>query len=214
MNNRIFGIALILFASVVSANAQGKGVDRQGERIRDAGSVGSPAKNGSKQDVGVGRGIDFGRGRTPTAITIPNPLRVTARRDVLVQTLEEVMRERKLILDTSASKIADGILVSQPFTFSKGAIVTDSELNRFAVIPAETNRNWTRGRYTLIVEVQPIDGNSANVSANARIEARSESVAGPQWNSLPSSGVVEQEFLSALLAKLNDAPLPAIDGRQ
>lgn len=212
--SRIVCSVFISLVCVACVNAQGKGVDRQSERIRDAGSVGTPAKNGSKQDVGAGRGIDFGRGRTPATVAIPNPLRVTARRDVLIETLEELMRERKIILDTTASKLGDGILVSQPFTFSKGAIVTDSELSRFAIVPAETVRNWTRGRYTLIVEVQPIDGNASNVSANARIEAKGESVTGPQWVSLPSSGIVEQEFLSALLAKLNDAPLPAINGKQ
>ncbi len=204
--NRILTIALVMLACVAPAYAQGKGVDRQSERVREAGSDRQPGNNGAKQDVGTGRGIDFGRGRTPDPITIPNPLRVTARRDTLITALEELMRERNLILDSAASKTDAGILVSQPYTFSKGAIVTEAELNRFAALPVGSDRNWIRGRYTLVVEVQQIDGVAANLAVNARIEARGASITGPEWVSLPSSGIVEQDFLTALLAKLNIAP--------
>lgn len=205
---KTFLLCLIACACAVNISAQSNGSDRQNERIRDAGSDRLPANNGSKTDVGTGRGIDFGRGRVAPVALLPNPLRITARRDVLMKAVEELMRERKLILDTAASKPVEGILVSQPFVFSRGAIVTDSEINRYASLPAESRRNWTRGRYTLIVEVQPVDGVSANVTANARIEAKAESVSGTEWVSVQSSGIAEQEFLAALSGKLNGDPVP------
>lgn len=204
---RIIFALFITSMCTLNATAQSNGSDRQNERIRDAGSDRLPANNGSKTDVGAGRGIDFGRGRVAPIALLPNPLRLTARRDVLMKTVEELMRERKLILDTAASKPDEGILVSQPFIFSKGAIVTDSELNRYASLPAESRRNWMRGRYTLIIEVQPVDGISANVTANARIEAKAESVSGTEWVSVQSSGIAEQEFLAALSGKLNGDPV-------
>ena len=46
----------ILLAAVTIAQAQGKGVDKQSERIRDTGSGTAPASNGTKQDTGAGRG--------------------------------------------------------------------------------------------------------------------------------------------------------------
>jgi len=205
---KIIFAAFVVYICSVNINAQSNGSDRQNERIRDAGSDRLPANNGSKTDVGTGRGIDFGRGRVAPTALLPNPLRITARRDVLMKTVEELMRERKLILDTAASKPDEGILISQPFVFSRGAIVTDSELNRYASLPAESRRNWTRGRYTLIVEVQPVDAISANVTANARIEAKAESVSGTEWVSIQSSGIAEQEFLAALSARLNGDPIP------
>lgn len=211
MTNKILGVAVLMFAcAAASAYAQqSKGVDRQSERVRDAGSNRVPGKNGSVQDVGTGRGIDFGRGRTPAATSLPNPLRLTAGRAELMRAVEDVMRERKLILDTAATNRDAGIFVTQPYTFSRGALVTDSELTRFAQRTSDddTDRNFNRARYTMIVEVQLIDNVTANVSVNARVEARGESLAGPEWVSLPSSGIVEQEFLTDLASKLGDAPV-------
>ena len=210
MMKKTLSAAILAFAcAAISADAQqSKGVDRQSERVRDAGSNRVPTKNGSVQDVGTGRGIDFGRGRTPAATLLPNPLRLTAARAELMRAVEDLVRERKLTLDTAASKPETGIFVTQPYTFSKGALVTDSELTRYAERTGgdDADRNFNRARYTLIVEVQSIDSVSANVSVNARVEARGESLAGPEWVSLPSSGIVEQEFLTDLAAKLNDSP--------
>ncbi len=116
-----------------------------------------------------GRGIDFGSGKTPEVPPLPNPYRIAARRDAILSAIAEVMRDRKLTVDEAASKPAEGIIVSQPYTFIKGAVVTQSELGRYADVTTSNARGWTRGRYTITVEVQPIDGNSANVSVNAKI---------------------------------------------
>jgi hypothetical protein len=203
--NRLASLLLIFLFSAVSAWPQGKGVDKTSERVRDAGSTGT---SGTKTDTGAGRGFDFGKGRTPEVPPIPNPYRFTARRDVILNAIAEVMRDRKLIVDDAASKPADGIIVSQPYTFIKGAVVTESELGRYANVTTSTARGWTRGRYTITVEVQPIDGNSANVSVNAKIEGRTDGATGAEWTSLPSLGVVEEEFLSALITKITGAPPP------
>ena len=202
---RFASVLLILLLSAVSAWSQGKGVDKTGERVRDSGTAGS---NGTKTDTGAGRGIDFGKGRTPEVPPLPNPYRIAARRDVILRAIADVMRDRKLTVDDAASKPAEGIIVSQPYTFIKGAVVTQSELGRYADVTTSSARGWTRGRYTITVEVQPIDGNSANVSVNAKIEGRTDGATGAEWTTLPSSGVVEEEFLSALITNITGAPPP------
>lgn len=201
-------IFFFLFLATVNVNAQEKGVDRQNDNIRDAGNNRAPATNGAKQDVGAGRGIDFGKGRTPTPPPIPNPYRLTSRRDAIIKAIEDLMRDRKLVLDTAASKPDDGILISQPFIFSKGAVVTESELNRYADLPNASSRGWTRGRYTYIVEVQPIDGVNTNVSVNVKLEGRTDGVTGGEWVTLRSNGTAEQEFLGALIESVTGAPVP------
>src|SRR5207248_9585302 len=103
---------------------------------------------------------------------------VTARRDTLLKAIIDLMRDRKLIVDDAASRPGDGIIVSQPYTFIKGAVVTQSELSRFAAVETADARGWTRARYTISVEVQPIDGNSSNVSVNAKVEGRRDGAAG------------------------------------
>lgn len=202
---RFASVLLIVMFSAGSAWSQGKGVDKTSERVRDSGTAGS---SGIKTDTGAGRGIDFGKGRTPEVPPLPNPYRITARRDAILTAISDVMRDRKLTLDEAASKPAAGIIVSQPYTFIKGAVVTQSELGHYADVTTSSARGWTRGRYTITVEVQAIDGNSANVSVNAKIEGRTDGATGAEWTTLPSSGVVEDEFLSALITNITGAPPP------
>jgi hypothetical protein len=201
-------VILLLALTCGIAYGQEKGVDQNNARIRDTGNNKQPAVNGRKTDTGVGRGIDFGKGRTPTPPPVDNPYRFQVANDVLTKAVGELMRERKLILDDAASKPDTGLLVSQPYTFTKGSVVTSSELNRLAEIPETDVRTWTRGRYTVIVEIQPIDSSNTNVSVNARIEGRSDDVLGAQWLSLRSNGTAEQEFLIALVEKVTGGPPP------
>jgi hypothetical protein len=198
---KIFLLLTVCLLTTLSVTAQEKGVDQQNNRIRDVGN--ERTTNGTNQTVGSGRGIDFGRGRTVDRIILPNPFRFTSRRDALLASIEELMRERKLILDTDASKSNTGLLVSQPYTFTKGAIVSQSELGRYAELPPANSRGWTRGRYTYLVEVQPIDAVTANVSVNVKIEGRTDGVTGAEWVTLVSNGTAEQEFLAALVEKIN-----------
>ena len=204
-------IAIIFTLGFVISNAyaqQEKGVDKQNERIRDAGNSRAPATNGRKQDVGIGPGINFGRGKTPDVVQIPNPYRFTMRRDELVQNIEELMRERKLVLDAAASKASEGLLVSQPYTFIKGAVASQSELSQYAEVPEDSARAWTRGRYTISVEVMPVDALNTNVSVNAKVEGRTDGIAGGEWTTLRSTGAAEQEFLAALIERVTGQSPP------
>jgi hypothetical protein len=195
----LIGLALATVGAT-SAVAQEKGVDAQSKTVRDSGTNRAPANNGAKQDVGTaGSGINFGKDKTKAVVLLPNPYRLTARRDVVMRTIADVMRDRKLIMDEAASKPDEGIIVSQPYTFIKGTVVAQSELNRFAEIENSQARGWTRGRYTITVEVQPIDGTSSNISVNAKIEGRSDGPSGAEWITLQSKGMAEQDFLNALI---------------
>ena len=144
----------------------------------------------------------------PEVPPIPNPYRLPACRDVILKAVQDVMRDRKLIVDDTASKPDDGIIVSQPYTFIKGAVVSQAELSRYADTPSSETRGWTRGRYTLTVEVQPIDGASANVSVNARIEGRTDGATGAEWATLPSLGLAEEEFLADLITAVTGSAPP------
>ncbi|HEX8141745.1 MAG TPA: hypothetical protein VF553_04060 [Pyrinomonadaceae bacterium] len=203
---RLLVAIFVLTVAAASAYAQEKGVDTQNGSIRDSGNNRAPGNNGTKQDTGAGRGIDFGRGRTVTPPPIPNPYKFSVRRDELLKSVMELMRDRKLILDEAASKPDEGILITQPYTFIKGAVVTESELVQYADVPQATSRGWTRGRYTLIVEIQPVDGQSTNVSVSAKVEGRTDGASGAEWVTLRSLGSAEQEFLSALIENVTGGP--------
>jgi hypothetical protein len=199
---KVWCLIFLAALTVSGARAQEKGVDRQNERIRDQGADRAPGMNGAKQNNGSGRGIDFGKGRTPVAPPIPNPYRFTARRDVVLRAAEELMAEQKLVIDTAVSKPSDGVLISQPFRFVKGAVVAASELNRYAELSQDNLRGWTQGRYTMIIEVQALDGVTTSVAVNAKVEGRSDSASGAEWVSLPSTGEAERDFIRALVEKI------------
>lgn len=198
----VLSLIFLTALTFTAASAQEKGVDHQNGRIRDQGSDRAPVQNGAKQNVGSGRGIDFGKGRTPAPAPVPNPYRFTVRRDVVLRAAEELMAERKLVIDTSVSKSAEGVLISQPYRFVKGVVVATAELNRYADVPQDNLRGWSQGRYTLIVEVQALDGLNTTVAVNAKVEGRSDSASGAEWVSLASTGQAEREFILALVEKL------------
>jgi hypothetical protein len=180
-------LLVLLLASTVFAQ---KGVDPQTQKIREDA-------NKTNKGNDVSRSFDWGKGKTKTREMLPNPYRLTSRRDILVNTIIDVLKERKIIVDESASRLSDGIVVTQPFVFAKGAVITRNELIRYAVLPGETV--WTRGRYTLTIEVQSIDGIQNNVSVLAKVEGRAESGLISEWSTLQSTGVAEDEFLVKLV---------------
>jgi len=203
----LIGLMLLSGCSIPAFAQAAKGVDKQGERVRDSSSR-TPASNGAKTDVGAGRGIDFGSGKTLETAPLANPFRMTGRRDVIITAVQDLMRDRKMVVDENASRLGDGIIVSQPYTFTKGAVVAQADLSRYSEVPTSAARGWTRGRYTLTVEVQPIDGSAANVSVNAKIEGRSDGVTGAEWTTLRSTGLAEDQFLEALVMAVTGAAPP------
>ncbi len=186
---KYFFYFLVILFSASAVFAQ-KGVDPQTRKIRDEA-------NKTNKGNDVSRSFDWGKDKTKTREMLANPYKMNSRRDVLVNTITDVLREQKIIVDESASRLGEGIIVTQPFVFSKGAVITRNELIRYAVLPGDTV--WTRGRYTLTIEVQSIDGIQNNVSVLAKVEGRAENGLISEWSTLPSTGIAEDEFLVKLV---------------
>lgn len=204
MKKLIFVLLVFSVAGTTQIFAQAKGIDTQNKQIKDIGNSQGPADNGNRRDVGVGRGIDFGSGKSPDRLPLANPYRMPSKRDILLTNINDILRERNLVLDEAASRPADGVLVTRPYTFSKGAVITQSQILRFANLPDEDRRDgaWTSGRYTLTIDVQTIDGINNNVSVTAKVEGRTETALGSQWLTLASSGEAENEILSLLVERV------------
>jgi hypothetical protein len=197
----MLGAAFVVLLFAMALAAQEKGIDSQTNQIRST-STGATNGSGNGINSGMGRGVNWGKGKTVVHPLRQNPYAFSGRKDVIVQAVQDVLVQRKLVLDDAASRLGDGVLISQPFTFSKGAVVTQGELGRYSDLPDTSSRSWTRGRYTLIVEVQPLDGVRTNVSVSARIEGRTDNITGAEWVTLHSNGTVEDEFLAALIARI------------
>ncbi len=193
MKNLFYLIAVvILFSSTVFSQ---KGIDTQTQKIKEESNrtTGTQRPN----DAG-GRSLNWGKDKTKVREMLANPYKMNARRDRLVESITDILKERKIIVDESASRLNDGVIITQPFVFAKGAVTARNELNRYADL-LNSDTSWTRGRYTLTIEVQSIDGIQNNVSVTAKIEGRSENGLQSEWTTLQSSGAAEDEFLAKLI---------------
>ena len=180
--------SLLLSAGVFAQ----KGVDSQTKTIKEEGN------KVTSRTTDVSRDFSWGKGKTKVRERLPNPYKLNSRRDVLLTTIIDTLKEKRILVDEAASRLADGIIVTQPFVFAKGTVVTQNELNRYGVLEfADTA--WTRAQYTLTIEVQSIDGIQNNVSVNAKVEGRSGNGLIAEWVTVRSSGVAEDEFLAKLI---------------
>lgn len=211
MKHKLLAALCLSLICLSNADAQqSKGSDTQNDRVRDAGSDREAGNNGNKTNVGTGRGFDFGKGKTRAVAAIANPYRIRARRDVILQNVQDLITERKMVLDEAGTRPDQNIVVTQPYTFSKGASITQSDLSRYSSnFDFSAPGGWTRGRYTMRIELIPIDGTTTDVSVSARIEGRRDSVISTEWVTLISSGLAEQEFLIGLAERFGIAPVAA-----
>lgn len=187
--------ATLVAATAFSVAAQ-KGVDEQNKKIQENTNKTTQNTNNNGGQNG-GRTIDWG-GKSRSRERLDNPYRLASRRDQLVESVIDVLQEKKIIVDEASSRMKDGIIVTQPFVFAKGAVISKNELNRYAELPF-SDSSWTRGRYTLTIEIQSIDGIQNNVSVTAKVEGRAENGLQSEWTTLQSKGVAEDEFLKKLV---------------
>ena len=198
-----YGLSLVLFAATFSL-AQ-KGSDTQTEKIKQ------DANRTTTRTTDASKSFDWGAGKTKVRERLANPYPVSGRRDAIVESVMNALRERKMVIDETASRPSDGIVITQPYVFAKGAVITPSELNRYAVLQSSDSA-WTRGQYTLLIEVQPIDATRINVSVNAKVEGRSGNGLTYEWTTLQSSGVAEDDFLAKLIELVTGtAPEPVVN---
>lgn len=169
-----------------------KGIDTQTQKIKD------DANKTTTRSTDVGRSFDWGKGKTHVRDRLPNPYKLNSRRDALLETIKEVLKDRQMLVDEASSRLRDGIIITQPYVFAKGPVIAQNELNRYGVLNANDNA-WSRGRYILTIEVQSIDGVQNNVAVNAKVEGRANNGITSEWTAVQSSGLAEDEFLSKLI---------------
>lgn len=199
----LVSVAILLSTSVFAQ----KGIDTQTTKIKQEGNK-TTQQSGDSSD---GFSRSWGKDKTKIRERLANPYKLNSRRDVLIENIIEVLKNNKFIVDESASRMKEGFIVTQPFVFAKGAVITRSGLNRYAVLQS-SDQSWTRGRYTLVVEIQSIDGIQNNVSVTAKVEGRSENGLISEWTTLQSTGLAEDEFLVKLVESVTGTTIDMPQG--
>jgi hypothetical protein len=204
MKNTLFTIFVFIICSATIFGQ--KGVDPQTTKIRDEGNKTNTGNNNNNNPPSLS--FDWGAGKTKERAMLANPYRLNSRRNILVENIISTLKERKILVDDAASRPNDGVIITQPFVFAKGSVISQNEINRYAVLQSQETV-WSRGQFTLTIEVQSIDGIQNNVAVTAKVEGRTNGLM-PEWTTLQSSGVAEDEFLSKLIESVTgnspDAP--------
>jgi hypothetical protein len=189
MKNLIIFAVLLLLVSAVSAQ---KGVDTQTQTIKDE------TNKVTSRSTDATRTFDWGKGKTRVRERLSNPYKLNSRRDVLLGQIVDTLREQRIVVDDAASRPSEGIIVTQPYVFAKGAVVTQSGLGRYGVLEY-SDAAWTKAQYTLTIEIRSVDGIQSNVAVTAKVEGRAGNGLGSEWRRVPSSGRAEDEFLAKLV---------------
>ena len=190
----ILAVSIFLAIGAPCAFAQGtqKGIDTQTQKIKD------DTNKTVARPTDANRSFDWGKGKTPVRDRLANPYKLNSRRDALIETIRETLKEKRLVVDEQSSRPGDGIIVTQPYIVGKGPVIALAELRRYGVLEY-TDSAWSRAQYSLTIEIQPIDGIANNVSVIAKIEGRSGNGLSTEWVTLQSSGLAEEEFLVKLV---------------
>lgn len=188
MKKLIFTItASLLLTSAVFAQ---KGVDKQTEKITES--------TGTNDNTNVSRSWNWGKDKTKVRERLANPYKLASRRDMLVENVMNVLKEMRMVVDETASRPADGVIITQPYVFAKGAVISKNELNRYAILP-NSKSVWRSGRFSLRIDIESLDGIQNNVSVTAKVDGKSETGIVSEWTSLQTSGAAEEEFLIKLV---------------
>lgn len=189
---KIFISTLFTLALLSAAALAQKGVDTQTQKIKEE------SNKTTTRSTDASRSWDWGKGKTRVREPLANPYKFNSRRDVLITTIVEALKEKRIVIDEASSRAADGLIVTQPYVFAKGPVTTPSELSRYGVLEFADNA-WSRAQYTLTIDVQSIDGVQNNVFVIAKVEGRSGNGLMSEWTTVQSSGAAEDEFLAKLV---------------
>ena len=83
-------VVVLFFIQIVSAQTQ-KGIDTQTRKIKEETNKTTTRESGEPP----ARSFDWGKGKTEVRDRLPNPYKVNSRRDVLVEMIMQVLKDRR-----------------------------------------------------------------------------------------------------------------------
>jgi len=134
--------------------------------------------------------------------TPPDPIKYIGRFDSIWNTELSVLNEMGLKIETVDR--GNGRIISKPYEFITGSL-SGSELAKIAHLPeVHANAVWVRGRYTVEVVTEIIQGNENKVTVLVSPQGLKRDLAGKEdWVDWASNGSIERRILGRLSVKLH-----------
>ena len=102
----VVALVLTAFSSVLAQ----KGIDTQTTTIKNDAN-----RTTTRPTEPPSRSFDWGKGKTEVRDRLPNPYKLNSRRDVLIENIMQVLKDKKMVVDEASSRLADGIIITQPY---------------------------------------------------------------------------------------------------
>ena len=130
---------------------------------------------------------------------LPNPYMIGSPRDEVLTATKQIFEAREIPLDKEDCNQLTGecTLISKPVIFIKGT-TTKSQLEHYCEVPAANIRNWTKGRYTLRIQISPTSPRNAQVGVYCKFEGMADNFTGNEWVTLNSKGELEDKMLRCI----------------
>jgi hypothetical protein len=130
---------------------------------------------------------------------LPNPSMIQSPRDETLKATKQMLETREVSIDKEDCNQLSGecMLITKPVIFIKG-ITAKSQLEHYCIVPAANVKNWTRGRYSLRIQITPASPKSSQVGIYAKFEGMTDGFDGNEWVQLSSKGELEDKFLRCI----------------
>lgn len=132
---------------------------------------------------------------------LDNPYTINLSREQITRELQEVLQGCKITMDVEKTKVERGHFVTKSFVFTQGLNVK-TDLENVARLPAGDARSWLKGRYTLEINILPLDEKRSQLQVIAYIQGQIADLAGTKWIDSPSNGKLEDETMRGLAGKI------------
>lgn len=137
---------------------------------------------------------------------LENPQTFGKSREEMMDLIKQTLKDMEIPLDEKRTTEQTGMLYTKPVIFTKGG-PSGENLEFVSRRPGGQLRNWTRGRYTLQIEVAPVDPQRIKLFVFAQIEGEYQDDAlGAKWVACPSRGVIESNTLQAFKDRMGEQP--------
>ncbi len=143
--------------------------------------------------------INFGKPKdTPP---LDNPYTVNLSRDDIAKQIQEVLQTCNIEIDKEKTRIEKGRFVMMPFLFTRG-VNAKTDLQNVSNLPAADARSWLKGRYTLEINILPLDEKRSQLQVISYIQGQIADVAGTKWIDSPSNGTIEDDTIRGLAGRI------------
>ncbi|HEX4950204.1 MAG TPA: hypothetical protein VFZ34_26290 [Blastocatellia bacterium] len=132
---------------------------------------------------------------------LENPYTVNVPREQIAKEIQDILKTCNVEIDVDKTKVEKGRFVTKPWLFTRG-VNAKTDLEYVSNLPASDARNWLKGRYTLEINILPLDEKRSQLQVIAYIQGQIAEMVGTKWIDSPSNGRLEDDALRGMAGKI------------